>query len=211
MLRIDIISDSVCPWCWIGKRRLEAALAARPGVRADTRWRAYQLNPELPAEGMAKDRMLAAKFGSLERARSLFARIAEEGAGEGIVFAFDRISRAPNTLDSHRLIRWAGPAGVQDAVVEALFAAYFIEGHDISNPQALEDVAAAAGMDRASVAALLAGDADCDAVRAEIAAARRMGVTGVPAFIFDNRYIVAGAQPSAMLGEIIDRVLAEVA
>lgn len=208
-MRIDIVSDTVCPWCFIGKRRLEKALAARPQRKPEIRWRPYQLNPELPAHGMDRDAYMAAKFGSKERAREIFATIAEAGRSEGLDFAFGRVARAPNTLDSHRLIRWAGSAGCQDAVVEALFAAYFLEGRDISDPEVLTDIAAACGMDVALVARLLAEGRDRDLVAQEVALARRLGITGVPTFLFDDRYAVSGAQEPEVLVQIMDRLAAE--
>lgn len=210
-LAVDIVSDSVCPWCWIGKRRFEAALAARPHVAVDIRWRPYRLNPEIPPEGLDRDGLLARKFGSLDRARALFAGIARAGEAEGLRFDFDRIRRAPDTSDSHRLIRWAGSAGVADAVVEGVFSAFFAEGRDISDHEVLCEIAARAGMDSALVARLLAGDEDRDAVREEIAIARKMGINGVPAFILDGRFLVTGAQPPDVLGQALDRALAEAA
>mgnify|MGYP005839594029 CR=1 FL=1 len=198
-MQIDIVSDTVCPWCLIGKRRLARALETWTGAPPDIRWRPYQLAPELPVEGMARDDYLAAKFGASEQAAAIFDRIAEEGRSEGIAFRFDRIARAPNTLDSHRLIRWAGTADCQDAVVEDLFRAYFTDGRDISDHDVLSGIAARNGMDGPLVARLLAEDRDRDLVSDEVSTARRLGISGVPTFIFDSALAVSGAQPPKAL------------
>lgn len=194
-MQIDIVSDTVCPWCLIGKRRLARALEAWTGAPPEIRWRPYQLAPELPAEGMARDDYLAAKFGASDQAAAIFDRIAGEGRNEGIAFRFDRMTRAPNTLDSHRLIRWAGSAGCQDAVVEDLFSACFMEGRDISEHDVLVEIAARNGMDGDLVARLLAEGHDRDLVSNEAGTARRLGISGVPTFIFDSALAVSGAQP----------------
>jgi predicted DsbA family dithiol-disulfide isomerase len=159
VLTVDVISDVICPWCYIGKRRLEravAALAGRHEVRV--RWHPFQLNPGMPREGMDRKAYRTAKFGSWERSLALDAGVAAAGAAEGIAFAFERIERTPNTLDAHRLIRLAGERGVQDAVVEALFRAYFTEGRDLGDRQTLLDVVAGAGLDRGSAEAELDGE-----------------------------------------------------
>jgi len=207
-MRIDIVSDTVCPWCYIGKRRLERALADRPGVRADIAWRPFRLAPDMPAGGVARDDYLAAKFGTAEKAAASFDRIADAGRTEGLDFAFGKIARAPSTLDSHRLIRWAGSAGCQDGVVEALFAAYFLEGRDISEHVLLCEIAANAGMDGDLVGRLLAEGRDRDLVVREDEAARRAGISGVPTFVFENSYAVSGAQPPDILLQVIDRLSA---
>ena len=207
-LAIDIVSDTVCPWCYIGKRRLEAALRERTEIAAAVRWHPYQLAPELPADGMARDAYLAAKFGALADARAIFARIAEAGRGAGLDFAFEKITRAPNTLDSHRLILWAGGAGCQDAVVEDLFRAYFCEGRDIGDRGVLVEIAGRHGMDAMLVARLLDEGRDRERVAQEATAARQAGINGVPTFIFDQRYAVSGAQDAPVLLGILDRVLA---
>jgi len=154
-MQIDIVSDTVCPWCFIGKRRLERALAMRPDVPVEIFWRPYRLDPTVPREGVDRRAYMKAKFGDSPRSAAMGEAIRSEGAGEGIDFAFDKIAKTPNTLDSHRLIRWAAGAGVQDAVVERLFKAYFIEGRDIGDAQVLTDVAGEAGMDTALVSELL--------------------------------------------------------
>ena len=208
VLAIDIVSDTVCPWCYIGKRRLEAALEKRPGIDAEIRWRPYQLAPELPAEGMARDAYLAAKFEALTDARAVFDRIAEAGRSAGLDFAFDRIARAPNTLDSHRLILWAGSAGCQDGVVEDLFRAYFREGRDIGKSEVLVEIAGRHGMDAPLVAQLLEEGRDRERVAQEATAARRAGISGVPTFIFDQRYAISGAQDTPLLLDVLDRLMA---
>lgn len=206
-IAIDVVSDVVCPWCFIGKRRLDKAVAAAD-VPVAIRWRPYQLDPTIPHGGKSRREYMAAKFGSAERIKEIQARIEAAGVSERIPFAFDRIAVSPNTLDAHRVIRWAGEAGISDVVVEGLFEAYFLQGRDIGNPAVLAEIAAAAGMDSDAVAARLASDEDRSAVQNEVQAAQRMGVTGVPTFILVGRYAVVGAQPSqdiaAMLRSISD-------
>jgi len=205
-MQLDIVSDTICPWCYIGKRRLERALSMRPDIRLDVRWRPFQLAPGIPAEGLPRDSYLEAKFGSAEKAAGIYERIAEEGKQEGIEFAFDRIARAPNTLDPHRLIRWAGSAGCQETVIEALFSAYFLEGRDISDLDVLTEIAGDAGMDSALVRRLLTEGRDRDLVAREAAEARQIGISGVPTFIFENAYAVSGAQSPEVLAQVIDRL-----
>lgn len=208
VLDIDVVSDVMCPWCFIGKRRLERALATRPDVRVDIRWRPYQLDPTIPEGGMDRQTYLSNKFGP-ERARQVYGTIEEAGAAEGIAFAFDRIEKSPNTLNVHRLLRWAATAGVQNALVERLFLAYFINGEDLTDLSFLADLAEQAGMERPVVEELLAGDADKELVSREIALAQEMGVQGVPCFIFGNKYVVMGAQDPMVLVQAIDKALAE--
>ena len=207
-LEIDVISDVMCPWCYVGKRKLETALAQRSDVDADIRWRPYQLDPTIPRAGMDRQEYLDRKFGR-ERAQSFYQTIKDAGTAVGIPFAFDRIEKSPNTLDAHRVIRWSATGGVQDDVVERLFHAYFVEGADLTDKALLSDMAAAAGMDREVVERLLAGDADEDLVKREIGLAQQMGVQGVPCFILGNKYAVMGAQDPAILVQAIDQVLAE--
>jgi predicted DsbA family dithiol-disulfide isomerase len=201
-LQVDVVSDVMCPWCYIGKRRLEKAVEMAD-LPVELRWRPYQLDPTLPAEGKPREAYLAEKFGSLERAGELYATIRAAGEAEDIAFAFERIAVSPNTLDAHRLIRWAANAGpeMQDAVVEALFRAYFAEGRHIGDASVLTAIAAEAGMDAGLVAELLAGDADRELVRHEAELARELGVTGVPTFIIANRYAVVGAQAPRQLAQ----------
>ncbi|MDH3196038.1 MAG: DsbA family oxidoreductase [Hyphomicrobiales bacterium] len=208
-LQIDIVSDVMCPWCYIGKRRLETAIADTE-IALDIRWRPFQLDPTLPPGGKDRKIYLAEKFGSIERARELYENIREAGEAEKIPFAFNRIEVSPNTLDAHRLIRWAGgiDAAMQDRVVEALFEAYFIDGKHIGDHGTLVHIAKAAGMDGDLVAELLPGEADRDLVMSEIAQAQEMGVSGVPTFILANKYALVGAQPAAQLAEAFRTVVA---
>ncbi len=203
-MNIDISSDVICPWCFIGKRRLERALAARPGLDARIIWRAFQLNPDMPPEGMERHSYLAAKFGSAEGAERIYENIAAAGAGEDIAFAFDRIKRTPNTISAHRLIRYAGENESQDAVVELLFRRYFEQGVDIGDDQCLVETAADAGLDADAVRTYLASDRDLDAVRLEDLEARRSGVSGVPCFIIDRRYAISGAQAPQVFLRVFD-------
>ncbi|MEQ9144848.1 MAG: DsbA family oxidoreductase [Parvibaculaceae bacterium] len=206
-MQLDVISDTVCPWCYIGKKRLDKAMDAwdRKDVAIDLTWRPYQLDPTIPAEGVDRQKYYERKFGS-ERAKEAGKVIAEYGEMEGINFAFDKIKRSPNTLDSHRLIRWAGTAGVQMDAVELLFKRYFEEGADIGEPQVLLEVAADVGMDTDLVRDLLASDADRQKVEYEDHMAREMGVTGVPCFLFENKFSVMGAQDVDTLTKVFTRV-----
>ena len=200
-VRIDIFSDTICPWCWIGKRRLERTLEARPDIDADMVWHPFQLNPAMPADGMDRKAYLAAKFGGAASARATYGRVAAEGARESLPFDFEAIPRTPNTLDSHRLVRWAArqPLG-QTPLVEALFDAYFAMAQDVGNVGVLAHVAAAVGYDEAGVRAMLAGDSGRDEVTREDMRARAAGITGVPCFIFDGRVAVPGAvEPDVFL------------
>jgi predicted DsbA family dithiol-disulfide isomerase len=209
MISIDIISDTVCPWCYIGKRRLEKAIRERPCYEYRIGWRPFQLNPDLAVDGIDRDRYLALKFGGAERARQVYDHVRSAGEAEDISFDFDAILRQPNSFDSHRLIRWAARAGVQDGVVEQLFRRYFTEGVDIGAPKVLREIAAACGMDGGAVGRLLEDDTDRETVEEEEMVARRMGVNGVPCFIVDRRYAVSGAQDPSVLVNVFDLVARE--
>lgn len=206
LVSLDVISDPICPWCYIGKARLYAALAAHGSNPFDIFWRPFQLNPEMPPGGMDRKTYLEAKFGA-ERAVAFYAQIAEAAADSGLRVDFDCIDRTPNTIDAHRLIRWARAHGAQDQMTDALFEAYFRDGLDLSDREVLAGTAAAAGMDADSVRARLQSDEDVDAVRAEDTQARDMGVNGVPCFIVGGTYVVNGAQPP----ELWTRVLEDIA
>jgi predicted DsbA family dithiol-disulfide isomerase len=207
MLTVDVISDVICPWCYIGKRRLEKAVAARAGRHeVRVRWHPFELNPQMPKDGMDRRAYRTAKFGSWERSQALDAQVATAGAREGLAFAFDKMRRTPNTLEAHRLIRLAGREGVQDAVVEALFKAYFTEGRDISDRQTLLDVVAAAGLDRGSAAAELDADESLAAIRAEEEQAHRLGVQGVPFFIVNGEVGLSGAQEPRVFLDAFEQV-----
>ena len=207
-MRIEIYSDTICPWCLIGKRRLARALAEQPQEDLQLVWRAFQLNPAMPAEGMDRQRYLELKFGGAERAATVYEPIRQAGRSEDIAFAFDRIVRTPNTLNSHRLLRYAQTRGqdLADKVLEALFQAYFFEGQDIGETALLAKLGAAAGLEEEEVAAYLAGDADREAVAAEDARAREIGIQGVPTYIFEGKYVLSGAHPPEVLFRLFDLV-----
>ena len=202
---IDVISDIVCPWCYLGKRRLELALAMLRDISAEVHWRPFQLDPSIPPEGIPRADYIRRKFGSLEALDAPNAHLAAAGAAVGIAYGFDRITRSPNTIDAHRLIRWAAEAGVQDAMVERLFHLYFVEGADIGQSEVLVRAAADVDMDAAAVAADLATDRERAAVQADIDTAGYAGVTGVPCFVMDGRSAVMGAQSPEFLAAAIRR------
>jgi predicted DsbA family dithiol-disulfide isomerase len=204
-LNIDVVSDVVCPWCYLGKKRLERALAGQPGEPIEVHWRPYQLDPSIPAQGLERRAYMINKFGNDGRIEAAHERLRALGAEEGIAFDFDKIARAPNTLDAHRLIRWAFVAGAQDRIVDRLFKLYFEEGHDIGDRALLIETAAECGIDREVVAKLFADGSDEEEVRAEIAQAQSLGVTGVPFFIFAQRFGVPGAQSVDVLATAIDQ------
>ena len=204
-MNIEIFSDVICPWCYIGKRRLERALGQRPDLDARISWRAYQLNPWMPEEGMDRGAYLEAKFGSRD-AKGVYDNIQRVGAGEGIAFRFDLIRRTANTLSAHRLIRIAGRKGRQDAVVEGLFQAYFLEGRDIGEVSVLAEIAEAAELDATEISRALRGDLERESVKAEDARARQMGIQGVPCFIVDRSYAVSGAQEPEYVLPLFDLV-----
>lgn len=210
--RIDVVSDAICPWCWVGKRNLEGALAilAAAGERFAVHWRAFQLNPDMPAEGVDRASYRAAKFGSEERGRELDAQVAAAGRAAGLEFRHDLMRRTPNTIAAHRLIRWAGEQGLalQAAVQEALFRAYFQEGRDIGQPEVLAALAGEAGLDAAAAAAFLAGGEGAEEVRAEDAGFRQAGLSGVPTFALEGHVLFSGAMPAERIAEAIRRGLA---
>lgn len=204
--RLDIISDPICPWCYIGKARLEAALQNAPAGVFEIHWHPFQLNPDMPPEGRDRREYLEGKFGGKEGAVRAYAPVAAAAEESGLVINLEKIARTPNTLDAHRLIHWAGVEGVQNAVVNALFDANFVQGLDISDHEVLADIAEAAGMERAATLALLQSDADRDDIRARDKQAREMGVGGVPCFIVANKYAVEGAQPAETWANIIAEI-----
>jgi predicted DsbA family dithiol-disulfide isomerase len=207
-MQIDVISDTVCPWCFIGKRRLMRALEQRPNLAFDVRWRPYRLDPTVPRGGIDRQAYMRAKFGDDPmKIVEMHKLIAQEGAKEGIEFDFAAIARRPETLDSHRLIRWAEAEGVQDEVVERLFIAYFENGEDIGDIRVLADIADICGMDGVEVAQMLESDADAALVEREDRLAHEMGITGVPAMIFGGKLAVSGAREPELLLSVIDRVV----
>ena len=206
-MQIDVVSDTVCPWCFIGKKRLARAMAQRPDHEFRVQWRPYRLDPSIPKEGVDRRAYLKAKFGEGPRTQSMGDVIRAEGSSEGIQFAFEKIERSPNTLDSHRLIRWAGSAGVQDEIVERLFAAYFLEGRNIGDRDVLMEIAREARMDTEIVSGLFDGDADRDLIEREDRLAHEMGISGVPTFIFENRFMLSGAREPEVLVRVIDKAM----
>lgn len=203
-MRIDVFSDVVCPWCFVGKRRLDAALTAAGLGDAEVHWHAFQLNPDLPPGGVDRREYMRQKFGDEANVARIHERVSEAGRSAGIEFHFDRIARSPNTFDAHRLLKLAEAQHRQGAVKEALLSAYFLEGRDIGDHAVLQEIAAKAAME-GDVGAWLAGDGAADEVRADLAAAARFEISGVPFFIFGGRYALAGAQPP----EVFAQVLAE--
>jgi len=209
-MQIEIYSDVVCPWCFIGKRRLEQALeTAGYAQEARIAWRPFQLNPTMPKEGMDRRVYLDAKFGGTEARRAIEERVAKAGEADGIVFAFDRIERTPNTFDAHRANWFAQQQGKQDDLAEALFHAYFTEGRDIGNGQALVEVASEAGLDGNEVREFLASGEGVEEVHAEEAAGHRMGIRGVPYFVLNGRYTISGAQPPDMFVSVLQKAEAD--
>ncbi|MEM7056945.1 MAG: DsbA family oxidoreductase [Pseudomonadota bacterium] len=208
MIKLDIISDPICPWCYIGKANLDAAIEKVGTNPFQIEWRIFQLNPDMPSEGMDRKTYLESKFGGPERAKEIYGRIEGAAQDAGIQVKFDKIMRTPNTMDAHRLIRWSRTTGMQTALVEQLFRRYFEEGQDISDHETLTEAAVSVGMEREVVSELLTGDADRDLLRDEDTAAREMGVNGVPCFIVAGKYVVQGAQPPETWENIIRELLA---
>lgn len=205
---IDVVSDTVCPWCYIGKRRFDMAKAERPDIEIDLRWRPYQLDPTIPAEGVDRREYMEAKFGK-NRSKEVGNVIREAADEAGITLAFDKIQRSPNTFDSHRLIRWGASAGAQNEIVEILFRRYFEDGEDIGDRKILVDAAKEAGMDHELVAYLLLHNKDADLVANEANQAREMGISGVPTFLFEGKFAVVGAQETQGYLRAIDKVQAK--
>ncbi|HXP12900.1 MAG TPA: DsbA family oxidoreductase [Stellaceae bacterium] len=205
-MHIDIVSDVVCPWCFIGKRRLESALAQRSGLSADITWRPFQLNPDMPPGGMARADYLAAKFGGRAHAQRINQTIVDAGNSAGIPFAFDKVQRTPNTLDAHRLIRFADRNGAANEVVDRLFSGYFIEGLDIGDRDTLALIARQSGLDVVEAMKFLAGDSQRAEVLADDAGARRLGINAVPCFIFAGQYAISGAQEPQFFFPVFDLV-----
>lgn len=203
-LAIDIFSDVICPWCLIGRERLRQALTQIDAERPiAVRWLPFELNPDMPKEGMDRREYVEAKFGSIDNARTIYDRITEAGRDEGIAFDFSRLSRTPNTFDAHRLIWLAGSEGRGDTVKDALFRAYFFDAADIGDHTVLIELAVACGLDRDRVAAMLDSEEGIETVRYLEQVAHSMGVSGVPFFIFDGRVAVSGAQPPETFLEAI--------
>lgn len=207
---IEIVSDIICPWCYIGQRRLERALKSDAIPVPRLLWRAFQLNPDMPPDGVPRQAYLAAKFGGVFHASRIYDAIGEAGAAEGIRFAFDRIERTPNSLNAHRLKRLARRHHVEPTLTERLYRAYFEEGRDIGIQDILADIAAESGLDRAEALGYLASDEDRTAVLAEDIGARRQGINGVPCVIIDGKYALSGAQEPEFFLPLFDLARQEV-
>jgi predicted DsbA family dithiol-disulfide isomerase len=211
-ITIDIVSDTVCPWCYVGKRRLERALAAKSeDIKVMVGWRPFQLNPEMPEDGMDRRDYLEAKFGGKEGAKKVYSAIEEAGKSEELDFDFSGMARQPNTINSHRLIDFAGKEGKQDQVVEALFQAYFLNGRDIGDVDELVSVAVDADLDETATRSYLESDEDVERIREEDAHARQMGVQGVPCFIINRKYAISGAQDPAVFLQAWEQIQNEMA
>lgn len=209
MIKLDILSDPICPWCMIGKANLDRALLDRPDHSLEIEWHPFQLNPDMPPGGMDRRVYLETKFGGREKAVAAYAPITEAAEAAGFDIAWDRITITPNTLDAHRLIHWAGLEGRQPAAVSALFDGYFRKGADLGDHEALLEIAERIEMDRALVARLLSTDADSENIRARDAHARGRGVTGVPTFIVASTHAIVGAQPPELWLQVLDELAQE--
>ncbi len=208
-VRIDVVSDVVCPWCFIGKRRLEKALAMTPDVPVEVHFRPYFLNDWIPLEGISREQYLTTKFGSPERYKGIAQRVTAAAASEGLVYASDKISRQPNTRDAHRLIRWAEAIGKGPEMKQRLMDLYFTEGADLSSTDVLVQAAADVGLDPAQARADLASDKDVGEIQREVQRAKEAGIEGVPLFIFGGKFAVSGAQAPEYLAQAITRAAEE--
>ena len=208
MIKLDIMSDPICPWCFIGKTHLDKALQARPDHPFTIEWHPFQLNPDMPAAGMGRREYLEGKFGGKDAAVRAYAPVVEHAAAAGLKIDFEGMTRTPNTLDAHRLIHWAGLEQKQTKAVDALFHAYFVEPRDIGDHDVLADIADSIGLDASVIRRLLTSDADREDIAARDAHARTMGVSSVPTFIVANQHAVPGAQPPELWEQVIDEMLA---
>jgi predicted DsbA family dithiol-disulfide isomerase len=207
-VRIDVVSDVVCPWCFIGKHRLEKALALRPDIPVEVHYRPYFLNDWIPREGISREQYLTTKFGSVERYKGIAQRVGAAAAEEGLVYAADKMKRQPNTLDCHRLIRWADAIGKSADMKQKLMDLYFTQGADLTDRYTLVKAATDIGLDANQVGADLASDKDVAAIEAEAISAKEAGIEGVPCFIFGGKFAVSGAQSPEYLADAIDRMAA---
>jgi predicted DsbA family dithiol-disulfide isomerase len=207
---IDVVSDVICPWCFLGKRRLDAALAVLDDLDVFVRWRPFMLDPTIPPEGLDRQQYMLNKFGP-ERLKTIHDPLIEAGAELGVPYNFEAITRTPNTLDAHRLIRWSHTVERQHEMAERLFMAYWSEGQDVSDHAVLAKCAGEAGINTEQIAGLLASDQDVEATKLEIQHASEIGVTGVPTFILAQSYALVGAQSPAVLADAISRVAKEMA
>ncbi len=209
-ITVDIVSDTVCPWCYIGKRRLEQALAQRPvDIDIHVSWRPFQLNPDIPAEGRDRRVYLAAKFGGDEQAKRIYQTIRDAGNSVGLDFDFEAMDRQPNTVNSHRLIDRAGQLGMQDIIVERLFQAFFMDGRDIGDIKTLADIANDASLDIDETLEYLESDEDVERIHKEDLVARQMGIQGVPCFIINRKYNISGAQDPGVFLSAFEQVMTE--
>ncbi len=206
MIPLDIYSDPICPWCYIGKARLDRALESRPDHPFEIRWHPFQLNPDMPEGGMDRAKYMALKFGDADAILAAYAPVIAAAEDTGITLNLPAITRTPNTGDAHRLIHWAGLEGRQSAMVAALFRAYFNEGRDIGARDSLLALARESGLDAAMITRLLDTDADAELIREANRMARARGITGVPFFIIDQTYAVSGAQPVVVWQNVIDEL-----
>ncbi len=205
-VRIDVVSDVVCPWCFIGKRRLEKAIALNPDIPVEVHWRPYFLNDWIPREGISREQYLTTKFGSPERYKGIAQRVSAAAAAEGLTYAIDKISRQPNTLDAHRLIRWADGIGKAADMKQKLMDLYFTEGADLTNHAVLVQAAIDVGLDPEDIRAALESDRDVAEVEQEALSAKEAGIEGVPCFIFGGKFAVSGAQEPEYIAEAIARL-----
>lgn len=203
-LSVEIVYDLICPWCYLGVRRLLRTFRRRPDLLFDLNWRPFLLNPDMPRAGMSRPDYVIRKFGGEERAKRLYASITDLGRREGVAFAFERIRRTPSSVDAHRLVRYAARYGRSDAIVEALFSVHFTEGYDIGDHAVLIGLAAACGLDPAETKAFLASDAEVDTVHADNLRAHRLGINGVPCFVIGGRHAIAGAQEPEVIERLLD-------
>jgi predicted DsbA family dithiol-disulfide isomerase len=210
-LGIDVVHDLVCPWCFLGVRRLRRTLRSRPDLLFELTWRPFLLNPDMPRAGMSRGDYVVRKFGGEDRARRLYTSIAEIGRTEGVLFRFERIRRTPSSVDAHRLVRWAGRYGRAGEMVEALFSAHFTDGHDIGDVAVLIAVAAACGLEPGTARRFLVGDEDVDLVHAENLRAHRLGINGVPCFVIAGRHSIAVAQEPEVIERLLDVAAVEAA
>ncbi|HMJ43424.1 MAG TPA: DsbA family oxidoreductase [Pseudolabrys sp.] len=205
-VRIDVVSDVVCPWCFIGKHRLEAALKLKPDIAVEVRYRPYFLNDWIPREGISREEYLTTKFGSPERYKGIAQRVGAAAAAEGLVYASDKMKRQPNTLDCHRLIHWAEAIGKSAEMKQKLMDLYFTQGADLTQADTLVQAAADVGLDADKVRADLASDKDVALIEQEAQQAKEAGIEGVPCFIFGGKFAVSGAQAPEYLAEAIERI-----
>jgi predicted DsbA family dithiol-disulfide isomerase len=210
-LLVEVVHDLVCPWCYLGTRRLIRTVRRRPDLLVEFVWRPFLLNPDMPRLGMARSDYVIRKFGGEDRARRLYGSIADIGRAEGVPFRFDRVRRTPSSVDAHRLVRWSARFGRADEMVEALFAAHFADGRDIGEIGVLCAIAASCGLDQVAARAMLTSEAELDGVHADNLRAHRLGINGVPCFVVAGRHAIAGAQEPEVIERLLDVAAVEMA